>query len=257
MNTLLRSLIAGSALVAASASQAGIVISFDSNASAAEAAFVASVAPGAVVENFDGLGTNPQYVNTGSLTHKEQWSWENHASSFVTNVGTFKLVTPGQGPVTGDNINHKELNIESANTGEFGRESLSTYDGDLWLDSNDAKDVTWTFGAPLSGDFNAFGFYIADATDRGATLTLKFKDGSAATTSITIPAFQSNGNLGYVTIKSTDSIVGGVLSFKNSTGADGWGIDDITVGYVPEPGALMLMGLGLLGLGAARRRSKV
>ena len=253
MNTLLKSLIAGTALIAAT-SQAGVVVTFDSGTAAAESAFTSKLT-NKVTENFDALGTNPQYVTTGSLTHKEQWSWENHASSFVTNVGTFKLVTAGQGPVAGDNVNNKELNIESANTGEYGRESLSTHDGDLWLDSNDAKLVTWTFGAPLAGEFNAFGFYIADATDRGATLTLKFKDGTSSTTQITIPAFQANGNLGYVSIVSSESILGGVLSFVNSTGADGWGIDDITVGYVPEPGALMLMGLGLLGLGAARRRT--
>jgi hypothetical protein len=35
---------------------------------------------------------------------------------------------------------------------------------------------------------------------------------------------------------------------------DGYGIDDVTVGRVPEPGTLALLGLGLLGVGLMRRR---
>lgn len=257
MKTLLKSVIAGGLFAATAAAQAGVVtISFDANAAAAEAAFVASLNGPLVVENFDGMysAANHQYTTTGSSNHQQQWSWENEAASFNTAVGTFTLITAGQ--TANDNIHNDKLMIESKNTGEFGREVLSTSRNDLWLDANDAKKVEWSFGAPLKGSFNAFGFYIADATDQGATLTLQFQDGSWATTSVVIPAFQSNGNLGYVSVYSTSNIVGGKLVFNNSTGGDGWGIDDITIGSVPEPGALMLMGLGLLGLGAARRRTK-
>jgi PEP-CTERM motif len=266
MKTLLKTLLTTAMLVAASASQAGTInISFDANAAAAEATFVASLNGPLVVENFNGLG-GAQVINPSSnYSLHNQHSWENKGTSIVTNVGTFDLITAGQ---TGDNnIHNNQLMIESSLTGEYGRETLAqtgvdrfgrpTYDTkDFWLDSNDAKLVTWTFGSPLAGEFNAFGFYIADATDRGATLTLNFKDGSSSTASVVIPAFLSNGNVGYVSVTTTDSIVGGVLTFNNSTGADGWGIDDVTIGYVPEPGALMLMGFGLLGLGAARRRAK-
>lgn len=257
MKTLFKTVLAGSFIAATAAAQAGVVtISFDANAAAAEAAFVASLNGPLVVENFDGFysAANHQYTTTGTSDHKQQWSWENEAASFNTAVGTFTLITPGQ--TANDNIHNDKLMIESKKTGEYGREILSTSTRDLWLDANDAKKVEWSFGAPLHGAFNAFGFYIADATDRGATLTLQFQDGSWATTSVVIPAFQSNGNLGYVSVVSSSSIVGGKLTFNNSTGGDGWGIDDITIGSVPEPGALMLMGLGLLGLGAARRRTK-
>ena len=106
--------------------------------------------------------------------------------------------------------------------------------------SNDAKLVTWTIGAPLTGSFNAFGFYISDATDQGATLTLNFSNGTSA--QVVLPSFSTNGNVGYVTVKTDMGIVGGVLDFINSNGTDGWGIDDVTVGRVPEPSTLLLIG---------------
>jgi hypothetical protein len=264
MKTLLKSVLTTAVLLAASASQAGVInISFDANAVAAEATFVANLNGPLVVENFNGLGGAQVIDSSSNYSIHNQHSWENKGSSIVTNVGTFNLVTAGQ--TADNNIFNNELMIESSNTGEYGRETLAQTGVDIfgrpifdtqdfWLDSNDAEVVTWTFGAPLAGEFNAFGFYISDATDRGATLTLNFADGSSSTAAVVIPAFMTNGNLGYVSITTTDSIVGGVLTFNNSTGADGWGIDDVTVGYVPEPGALLLMGFGLLGLGAARRR---
>jgi hypothetical protein len=35
---------------------------------------------------------------------------------------------------------------------------------------------------------------------------------------------------------------------------DGWAIDDVTVAKVPEPTTLAFLGLGLLGIFAARKR---
>ncbi len=259
MKTFAKSLLAGSVLLAAGAVNAAnidISISYDPNA---EADFQAMLA-GWVAEDFNNLGvqgTGSQYDASGGQAG-QQLSWEDSSSVFSTKVGTFSLVEAGQTYTHNDLAadDGDNLKIESTNTGEFSRQVLAN-DGaeDFWLDSNDAREVTWNLtSASLVGkNYDAFGFYIADPADIAASLTLTFVDGSSS--SATIPFEQLNGSLAYVTVKSDMTIVGGTMTFDNSASNDGWGIDDVTVGKLPEPGTLVLMGLGLLGLGAARRRA--
>jgi hypothetical protein len=194
MNTLFRSLIASGVLMtAASAASALPVVnfSFDPNA---EADFLAMLQGPTVVENFNGLG-GAQVIG---VDHHH--SWENKATVINTNVGSFTLTEVGQ---TADgNVHNNELMIESKITGEDGRESLSNGSAsDLWLDSNDAKTVVWNLGSPLTGHFNAFGFYLADASDVSANLRLIYNDGTASDDYL-ITYEQDNANLGYVSVFS-------------------------------------------------------
>ncbi|MBB3170095.1 PEP-CTERM sorting domain-containing protein [Simiduia aestuariiviva] len=246
MKGIIKSALIGGALFASSLASASVVVNYDSNAAAGEAAFMAFLAGPTVVEDFNSLGSAPSYGTT------DQNSWEGHAASYSTNVGTFTLVTAGN---AGANLHNDHLMIESSKTGEFGRESLASDDSDFWLDSNDAKVVTWDFDNITTAGMNAFGFFMADASDVGATLTLLFDDGTYSDSYVISP-YLASGNMGYVSVKSSMNIMGATLTFNNSNGNDGWGIDDVTVGRLPEPGTVLLLGLGLLGLGAARRRVK-
>lgn len=236
-------------------SQAAILTSFVQNANSsdtaaqdAEAAFLASLHRGAVTESFDDFGDVTPVV-TGS----QQTSWVQTAPSFSTAVGAFTNLMSGAG---GDPEKPHNLMIESRETGEFGREVLASSSTDLWLDSNDARIVAWDFSG-FDDRFDAFGFYIADAVDQGAELTLHFAGGSTDTVLLdpfTPLSGEPNGNLGYFSVRTEFSLLGASLSFLNSMDRDGWGIDDVTVGRVPEPGALGLLGLALAGFGGLRRR---
>lgn len=76
---------------------------------------------------------------------------------------------------------------ENSDTGEFGLTGAGR-----WLDSSDAGKVTWTFEP---GAYNAFGFYISDANDQGATLKLTLKDGQVLNEGLTPDSELDNGNI--------------------------------------------------------------
>lgn len=255
MKTFLKTLLASSVLaVSGSAGAATISVSINDNAVAAETVYLDSLSGPTLVENFNSLGGAPDLGGSN-----DQNRWENKSSSFDTAVGTFTMVQAGHSG--SGNAHSDELMIESDRSGEFGRNfNLDPGPQGLWLDSNDAENVSWYFGAPLANTtFNTFGFYLSDAADVSAQLTLTFTDGTSTSFGSEFVKGESNGNLKYVVVTSTEALAGGTFTLNNSTANDGWGIDNVTIGTIatvlPEPGTFILMGIGLLGLGAARRRT--
>lgn len=259
MKAFTKTLFAASMLFAASAQAGPVDIKIYDNATAADGAnFVGSLHHVVAAEDFENFADLGGLKDGGVAVDdngKYQSSWEARSESgyIDTKVGKFSIPAGGAGWGGSSNPFNTELMIESSATGEYGREDYDDADG-FWLDSNDAKLVTWDFTKPAGGSFNAVGFYLSDAADVGATLTLEFDDGTVWTSDPI--SGQSSGNLKFVSITSQTNILGGSLTFNNNGKTnDGWGIDNVTLGKVPEPGTLLLMGLGLLGLGAARRRA--
>ena len=130
--------------------------------------------------------------------------------------------------------------------------------GTGWLEvgpnfSSPGGSVTFTFSAPV----DAFGAYLTD-TQVGfpGPITVTFNDGSAEVLSIT-----KTDNTGGALFFGFTDFGKSFTSVTYNTGAtdttrDIWGIDDarFSLAAVPEPASLLLLGSGLLGLAAIRRR---
>jgi PEP-CTERM motif len=233
----------------------------ETDALAAQSAFL-SGSFNQVTENFDNFNpdegvkdSNGDLVtNTNIAGSDQQSSWVLASPSFATAVGTFSMKTK-EDPTGSDDVDPENLMIENLDTGEFGRETPGN-----WLDSNDAFEVTWNIMDGNAGGRNAIGFFLSDPNDVNAVLKLEFVDGFSDTIQIDAPL--PNNELIYVTIFSSLAFNNAVMTFNNSTNIndsdantnDGWGIDEVTVAQVPEPGTLALLGLGLAAIGISRQR---
>lgn len=216
-----------------------------------------------VTETFNGFEASSPVENvngTGLDAYDEdsqQHSWVVAQESFSTSVGTITNVREDGTAGSNDPATDK-LMIENEDTGEFGRDA--NLDGQ-WLDSNDAEIVRWDIGDGNGGKFNALGFFLSDANDQGASLEITFADGLSKTLNLNEALGEptderlGDGNIAWITLYSDVFFDSATLKFDNGVNEnDGWGIDDMTIARVPEPGTLALLGLGLAGLSLTRRR---
>lgn len=256
MNKMIKIAALTGSMLAASIANAGIISVTHNATTTDEANFIAMLNSGTITtETFENLTTNITCVDAGGAATactSGSADFVIAAAGFDTSVGIFSQVAAdGTGSEPTGQLD--QIQIESAGTGEFGRQT--PFSGN-WLDSNDSDTIDWAIDA--AAGLNAFGFFLSDANDQGAVLELIFSNGT--TYSVLLNANLGNGNLAYVTYVAdqnddTDTLAGATLKFNNgSNNNDGFGVDNVTVGQVAAPQALLLMSLSILGFIAVRKR---
>lgn len=124
-----------------------------------------------------------------------------------------------------------------------------------------------SFQINFSQEVAAFGFYGIDMGDFAGTLALQFLDSAANVIStLSIPTAATNvadGSVLYFgVIAGDDSELFQTVRFITTSGSgDVFGVDSFTIGSkeqvsaVPEPTTFALLGLGMLGFAASRRKA--
>ncbi|QJE74180.1 PEP-CTERM sorting domain-containing protein [Aerophototrophica crusticola] len=191
-------------------------------------------------------------LQTISMEDFETYTPGSNANSINTKVGTFTGTTAGQNTgVSGLRV----LNAATRPKNFGGRYDM--VGGANWLDSNDYKTVTWDAAAGGKG-FTHVGFYLTDVNDVSAKLKVK---ATGQTIDMPLGVSGKGGSLD----SGTNFFVGFGLgatyellsiTFTQTAGNDGFGIDGVVLAQVPEPATLGLLGAGLLAAGALRRRRK-
>lgn len=194
------------------------------------------------------LSLENSLFSTGRVTKEDFESFALHTGANTPlNVafGTLTTTTPGTGYVGGP------TSIQ-AGTGEYAAPGGSQFFSNGRVASTSGKGgLVFNFNTGMT----SVGFYGIDFHDVGGqvNVTVTGTSGSQTLNIFNDIGTQSNGSLLYYAIQSDTPFFS--LEFHQA-GGDGYVIDNMSTAAVPIPGAIWLLGSGLLGLVGINRKRK-
>ena len=223
-----------------------------------------------VAENFEEPNFSAgDLTESGSGTVNTVPNQENALSTSVGRFGRGPDAMDGEGACGAATSPCTSPGVLDKPTSPFSGRFNSTQpgaDNANWLDSNDVSQVVWEADLQADGidlgngqKISGLGVILTDVTDVGATFQLELAGRMVTETK----DFSGLGNGDFTVVTAlfrnfAPPITGFTATFENISGnqtRDGFGIDDATI-TVPVPATLGLLGLGLVGLGAAARRRR-
>jgi hypothetical protein len=155
---------------------------------------------------------------------------------------------------------HDEIKVRSGVVG--GRRNITEV-GSNWLDSNDTLGMSWVVdaaGLNLKQGFRSLSFFLTDAVDTGATMTISAGESADALSVVRTIArnTQPNGMINFIALAFDETVQFARVDIRNSGTNDGFGIDEarIHLAPIPVPAAFGLLAAALAGLGLLARRRR-
>ncbi len=201
------------------------------------------------------LGLASSQALAGVVTFTDRLAWEAAVGGVFT-LEDFSSVSSAVYETTPVDVGDFTVSVSGTTFGSSWHNISSTGAGGAAFNSvNGTQQLNVATGdqggTTLAFDFNIFAFGADFAGVSDSRTTSIFIDGLQ----IDIPAL-TGGFFGFV----SDTAFNSNLLALTAGSADGFGMDNLVYASqsssVPEPGSLALLGLGLAGIGFARRKSK-